>query len=238
MANANTELHKLDGSLVWSGFKQLTPMSFFVTAFGAAFGIAATQAGLSEPLIIGMSILVYAGAAQFATLDLWGEQIPLFTMMITVFAINARHLLMGATLYPWLCKLSPAKQYGVTSVVSDANWAMAMQAFGRGKPGLGIVLGGGLSLWVFWVSGTVIGTYFGSAISDPKRLGLDMILGCFLVAMMAGGQKNLRVLMIWIVAGLSAMLAYWYLPENIHVIIGALAGGIAGVLLGEQGDES
>ncbi|WP_234578498.1 AzlC family ABC transporter permease [Raoultella terrigena] len=60
-----------------------------------------------------MGLLVFAGYAQFAALGLWGEPVPLVTLAATVFAINARHLLMGATLYPWLRYLSPAKRYGI-----------------------------------------------------------------------------------------------------------------------------
>ena len=237
MANADIELHQLNRPLVWSGFKQLAPISIFVTAFGAAFGLAATQAGLSDTTIVVMSTLVFAGAAQFAALDLWGTQIPFFTMMITVFAINARHLLMGATLYPWLRHLSLAKRYGVMLVASDANWAMSMQAFSRGQPGLGLLLGGGLALWFFWVFGTWLGIYFGNAVSDPKSLGLDMVMGCFLLAMVVGGEKNLRMLVIWAIAAISSLLAYWYLPENSHVIVGALAGGVAGTVWGTQDNE-
>ncbi|WP_106477695.1 AzlC family ABC transporter permease [Phytohalomonas tamaricis] len=237
MANADTELYQLNRPLVWSGFKQLAPISIFVTAFGAAFGLAATQAGLSDSTIVVMSTLVFAGAAQFAALDLWGTQIPFFTVMITVFAINARHLLMGATLYPWLRHLSPAKRYGVMLVASDANWAMSMQAFSRGQPGLGLLLGGGLALWFFWVFGTWLGIYFGNAVSDPKSLGLDMVMGCFLLAMVVGGEKNLRMLVIWAIAAISSLLAYWYLPENSHVIVGALAGGVAGTVWGTQDNE-
>ena len=234
MASANTDLHRLDGLLVWTGFQQLAPISVFVTAFGAAFGLAATQAGLSDSIIVVMSTLVFAGAAQFAALDLWGSHISLVAMIITVFAINARHLLMGATLYPWLSQLSPAKRYGVMLVASDANWAMSMQAFDRGKPGLGLLFGGGIALWLCWVIGTWIGVYFGNAISDPERLGLDMIMGCFLLAMVVGGEKSVRMMAIWAVAGISSLLAYWYLPENSHVIVGALAGGIAGTVGGRE----
>jgi 4-azaleucine resistance transporter AzlC len=233
MASANAELHQLDKSLIWSGFKQLAPISLFVTVFGAAFGLAAVQAGLDSTITVAMSTLVFAGAAQFAALDLWGPHIPLFTMMITVFAINARHLLMGATLYPWLSRLPATRRYGVMLLASDANWAMSMQAFSRGKPGLGLLFGGGLALWIFWVFGTWIGTYFGNAIRDPKGLGLDMVMGCFLLAMVVGGDKSMRMLFIWVVAGLSSLLAYWYLPENSHVVVGALAGGIAGTVIGD-----
>ena len=237
MAIIDTELHQLNSRLVWTGFEQLVPISVFVIAFGAAFGLAATQAGLSESSIVVMSTLVFAGASQFAALELWGPQVPFFTMMITVFAINGRHLLMGATLYPWLRQLSPAKRYGVMLVASDANWAMSMQAFSRGQPGLGLLLGGGLALWSFWVFGTWLGIYFGSAVQDPMSLGLDMVMGCFLLAMVVGGEKNLRMLVIWIVAACSSLMAYRYLPENSHVIVGALAGGIVGIVWLEQGHE-
>lgn len=65
-------------------------------------------------------------------------------------------------------------------------------------------------------------------------LGLDMVMGCFLLAMVIGGQKNLRILVIWCVAAASSLLAYWYLPENSHVVVGALAGGILGAFWVEK----
>jgi predicted branched-subunit amino acid permease len=237
MAGAEHELHQLNRQLIWDGFRQLAPISIFVVAFGAAFGLAATQAGLSDPMTLMMSALVFAGASQFAALDLWGAQVPLFTLLITVFAINARHLLMGATLYPWLSRLPAAQRYGVMLIASDANWAMSMQAFTRGKPGLGLLFGGGLALWSFWVFGTWLGIAFGNLISDPESLGLDMVMGCFLLAMVVGGEKNLRMFGIWTVAAAFSLLAYWYLPENSHVVVGALAGGVAGLVWRESHHE-
>ena len=234
MNDSNANLHEFTRQDVWRGFMQLVPISIFVIAFGAAFGLAATQTGLGEPLSMIMSTLVFAGASQFAALDLWGTRIPVVPLAITVFAINARHLLMGASLYPWLRHLSPARRYGVMIVASDANWAMALQAFNRGQPGFGLLLGGGLALWSFWVLGSWLGLHFGGAISDPKAFGLDMVMGCFLLAMAVGGNKNLRILIIWTVAAGAALLAYWYLPENSHVVVGALAGGVLGAVWTEK----
>ena len=229
MPLSDQQLCQLDRHLTGLGFRHLLPISLFVAAFGAAFGLAATQVGISNSNIMLMSALVFAGASQFAVLDLWGTQVPLLALIITVFAINARHLLMGATLYPWLKQLPPKKRYGTMFVVSDANWAMSLQAFNQGKPGFGLLLGGGIALWTFWVTGTWLGVYFGNVIQDPKMLGLDMVMGCFLLTMVIGGEKNLRALVIWGTAGLSSMLAFYYLPENSHVVVGAIAGGLAGV---------
>lgn len=236
MSALDNTLHDLDRDKVWAGFTQLLPLSLFVAVFGAAFGLAATQAGLEDAVILGMSALVFAGAAQFATLELWGPQVSLVTLAVTVFAINARHLLMGATLYPWLQHLPPAKRYGAMMVASDANWALAMQAFGKRQPGMGLLLGGGIALWLSWVIGTWLGLALGGAIHQPRTLGLDMVMGCFLLAMVVGAEKNLRLLAIWAVAATASLLAYEYLPQNSHVVVGALVGGIIGMCWTEKPD--
>ena len=150
--------------------------------FGLAFGLAATQVGLSNGAILTMSASVFAGASQFATLELWGEQVSLIPVAVTVFAINARHLLMGASLHPHLAHLSTLKRYGAVLLGSDANWAMSLQAIDKGKQGLGLLIGGGLALWSFWLLGTLLGLYFGNAIHDPFSLGLDMVMACFFIS--------------------------------------------------------
>ncbi|MDN3650350.1 AzlC family ABC transporter permease [Reinekea marina] len=214
--------------LIYQGFVQLLPISIFVIAFGLAFGLAATQHGLTNSAILAMSAFVFAGASQFATLDLWGAEIAIIPVMITVFAINARHLLMGASLHQHIAHLSVTKRYGAMMLVTDANWAMSLQAINNGKQGLGILIGGGIALWLCWLLGTWLGLYFGSAIKDPVSLGLDMVMACFLLSMVAGGKVDVKIIVIWSAAALSSLLAYWYLPPNSHVIVGALVGGFIG----------
>lgn len=230
---------KLEFSAVQHGFVSLIPLSLFVLVFGAAFGLAASQQGLSETASILMSILVFAGASQFGALELWDGQIPVVTLAVTVFAINARHLLIGATLYPHIRTLNPITRYGVMLVASDANWAMSMKAFNQNEPikALGLLFGGGVSIWIFWVIGTWFGFYFGNAIRDPYVFGVDMVMGCFLLTMVFEGKTCTRTYIIWVIAATASIAAYLYLPKNSHVIIGALAGGVAGVMLGEKTDE-
>ncbi|WP_420846635.1 AzlC family ABC transporter permease [Nitrincola alkalilacustris] len=227
---------RLDLKGTWLGFKRLLPLSLFVIAFGLAFGMAATQNGLSTFEAMLMSALVFAGASQFGALDLWGPQVPVVALMITTFAINARHLLMGASLYPWLRELPTGRRYAILTVISDANWAMAAQDYQRGERNLGILLGGGLALWSTWMIGTLIGMLFSTGITDPYSLGLDMVLGCFLLSMALGGNKNPRTLVIWCVAALTSLAAFIWLPPNSHVIVGALCGGLVGAFWLDRND--
>jgi predicted branched-subunit amino acid permease len=212
------------------GFRRMAPLSLFVIIFGLAFGVAALQQGLSGIETLLMSGLVFAGAAQFATLELWGDTIPLLPLVAITLAVNARHLLMGAVFYPHLHDLPTGRRYASLILLSDANWAMAMVGGSRAVR-LGILVGGGVALWSAWMIGTALGVIFGSGISEPERFGLDTIMGCFLLAMLVGGKHDLSVLLPWGAAALAALAAMIWLPPNAHVIVGALAGGAAGLLL-------
>ncbi|MDN3609969.1 AzlC family ABC transporter permease [Vibrio ostreicida] len=235
----NNHKRQIEFDSVQRGFVSLLPISFFVVIFGAAFGLAAAQSGLSQVSAMLMSFMVFAGASQFGVLELWGNQVPILALIVTVFAINARHLLIGATLYPHIRSLRPVSRYSIMLVASDANWAMSMRAFSNNEPskGIGILLGGGLALWFFWIVGTWIGLYFGNAIQDPSSLGIDMVMGCFLLTMVLEGKTNNRAYAIWTLAAISSIGAFFYLPENSHVIVGALTGGIAGVLIEGENNE-
>lgn len=231
---------KLEYTAVKAGFASILPLALFIIAFGVAFGLAAFSQGLSQYTTVLMSVLVFAGAAQFGVLDLWGAQVPIFPLVVTVFAINARHLLIGATLYPHLKHLSPVRRYSVMLVASDANWALSMREFKvqeASKKGVGLLFGGGLALWLFWGIGTWVGFYFAQAIRNPADVGLDLVMACFLLTMVLEGNKESNVMIIWGAAAISSLLAFRFLPENSHVIVGTLVGGAMGVLLGEKNDE-
>jgi 4-azaleucine resistance transporter AzlC len=221
----------LDLPGILRGIRRMAPLSLFVIVFGLAFGVAALQQGLSGLETLLMSGLVFAGAAQFATLELWGPQIPLVPLIAITFAINARHLLMGAALYPSLRDMPTPSRYLSLVLLSDANWAMAMAERRHISQRIGVLVGGGIALWLAWMLGTSLGVIFGSGITEPERFGLDAIMGCFLLAMLIGGRPNLWVLVPWSAAALAALAAMAWLPPHSHVIVGALAGGIAGMLV-------
>lgn len=221
--------YQLQPARVRLEFVRLLPISLFVVAFGAAFGLAATQKGLEPLQALLMSATVFAGASQFAAVDMWGAEVSVLPMIAVVFAINSRHLLMGASLYPMLKDLPPRQRYGVLLLLTDANWAVSAQEYQSGRRNLEVILGGGLALWLAWILGTLMGVYFGGLLQDPQSLGLDMVLGCFLLAMALGGSKSPRVLTAWSVAAAASLAAYWYLPPHTHVVVGALAGGVVGL---------
>ena len=228
--NDSAQAPEFTAAAVRQGFWRLLPLSLFVGVFGLAFGLAAVQTGLTAKEILVMSATVFAGTAQFAALEMWGVEVPLLPLLATTLAINARMLLMGATLYPWLRLLPPGPRYRSLILLSDANWAMCLNDLQQGRNTVGALVGGGIALWLTWWLGTLIGVLFGGQIRDPAALGVDMVMGCFMLSMVLAGRRTRLTVLAWLVGGLAAWAAWRWLPEHSHVIVGGLAGGLVGAL--------
>jgi len=205
-----------------------------VFVFGIAFGIAARGAGLEGWLAALMSMAVFAGAAQFAVLDLWASPVPWLPLLLATFAINARHILLGASLRTLCRGLSPWKVYGAMTLLSDLNWAALIAAERRGERDLGYLVGGGLLMWLTWVVATIIGAVAGGlTLDDVKTYALDLVLVAFFATTLVGLRRGRVDDLPWLVAGAAAMGAVWFLPPNWHVMVGGLAGGLAGLIRDE-----
>ena len=229
------------GRVSWTetmeGFRRMLPVTLYVVPMGLAFGAAALQQDLPGPLAILMSAVVFAGSSQFAALDLWSASPALVPLLLTTFAVNARHVLLGASLAPWLNKLPLSRRYGTVTLLSDPNWALVTQiqdeAGGSTDPSrlANLLLGAGLALWSTWLLGTALGVTLGSDLGDLSRFGLDLLVVTFFVAVLAGLWRSVREdLLPWLAAAAVALAGSWLLPGGWHVLAGALAGGLVGVL--------
>ncbi len=215
---------------IYRGAREIAPLAAFVIPFGIAFGVAAIETGLTGVQTIIMSGTVFAAASQFAVLEIWGTSIPLVPLILIALAVNARHILMSASLYPWLRELPWSKRLGSMLVLSDANFASCLSAYNAGERDVGVLIGGGLVLWLAWIIGTAGGIVFGDQIGDPRAFALDVVMLAYFAALLAGSWSGKATLLPWLVAGGVSVAAYWWGPANWHVIAGALAGGIVGGL--------
>ncbi len=220
--------------LTWNGTSEgvrlMLPVGVFVIPFGAAFGVAALQQGLDPILSIFMSMIVFAGASQFVALDFWASPMAIIPLLLAVFAVNARHILLGASLYPWMKGLPTGQRYLAVVLLSDANWVTATQASQKGGRDVGVLVGGGLVLWSAWIVGTALGVYLSAFLVSPERYGLDVVMVTFFAVSLPGIWQGKVTALPWVVAAVAAMLAVWYLPPNWHILVGGLAGGLAGAI--------
>lgn len=212
------------------GAQRLLPVSAFVLPFGMAFGAAGVEAGLSPDQAIVMSMIMFAGASQFAALDLWASPLPYLSMMLVVLAVNARHFILGAALSPYVNPLPGRHWFASLMTLSDVNFAQSYEAMKSGERDAAHVLGGGLVLWVVWAFSTALGVFAGSALGDLERFGVDVVMASFFAALTIGMVPNLRRAIPVVVGCAVAVLTLDVLPAGWNIIAAAFAGGIAGVL--------
>ena len=158
-------------------------LGYFPIAF--SFGVAATRAGLSPIEAFGLSLIIYAGAAQFLALALIASGAPVLVAAFTLVAMNVRHVLYGPAL---IKRVGPGARtrhawawaFGLTDEVFGA----ALGALARGKVGFSepFMFGLGIGAYGAWLSGTALGAFAGGAALEGWPV-LDAALGFMLPAL-------------------------------------------------------
>lgn len=172
------------------GYTSAQPMAVGVFAYAVTFGLLASDAGLSVLEAMFMSALVYSGTAQVATVGTLATGAAIVAGVVTVVMLNARYMLYGAALRPWLGQASARHAYSSLYFLGDGNWILSMKAHADGEADAGYVLGSGVGMFLPWVGGTLIGSVAGSWMANPKLLALDFLLTAFCTAMAVGLFKT------------------------------------------------
>lgn len=209
------------------GLRATVPVSLGVATYGAVFGALANQTGVSFSENALMNVIVFAGASETAALDLWSYPLPVLSIVFTVFLINLRLILLGASVRPWLAGMKPWHVYPMLHLMNDEGWSVAMNMRRRGERDAGVFLGCNLAVAIAWVASTVAGHVIGSQIGDPAAYGLDFAFTLVFAAMLFGSYKERFDLFPWAVAGFAAWIGYLVLPGTWYVVCGGLAGCLA-----------
>lgn len=191
---------------------------------GVPFGILAHEAGLDPVQASGMSVLIFAGASQFAALELFRAGAHPLLVVATVALVNLRHLLMAASLRPHLGERPLAQRLGLAYVLTDEAFAMGAGWYRRGGRGVAYYVSFGVALWALWNLGTVAGALVGTAVPDPRVVGLDFAITAAFIAIVVLAVRRPRDVLIALCAAVAAgVLRGLGLGVIAVVVAGALA---------------
>lgn len=207
------------------GVAHTLPLMAGAIPFGLLLGSLAAKAGLSPLEVALMSGVIFAGGSQFLAVELWAHGAAAVSIVASVFLVNLRHLLMGATLAPRLRGLPPLRAAVTMFLMTDEVWALAMQ---RGAAlTLPYWFGVGLTLYTIWMASTVGGTFAGALIDDPVAWGLDFTFTALFLCLLVGFWKNVRTTLApWLVSAAVAVGVHTLMPDGAwHILLGALSGG-------------
>lgn len=218
------------------GLKEAVPLAVSVLPWGVAFGVAA-QVVMSPPQTLVTSAYLYSGTAQFVALGMWQQPLAIASLLLAVFAVNARYLLQGMTLAPWLHTLPAWKRWGTLFFLADASWAASLQRFENGYDDVGYLLGSGIALYAAWVLSSWLGLLLPMEAIDPQAVGLDFAISAALVALAGGRWAGRTSMLPWCVAAIAAVVSWRLLGGNWYMFIGGLAGAVAGAYRDERRNE-
>ena len=188
-----------------------------VFVYGTVFGGLAAQTGLTAAQVLGMSVLVFAGASQFVAVPMLAAGAPAVAIVVTTYVVNMRHYLMAATLAPAFRGYPRRWLALIAHVINDESFAVAV-ARSR-PPDAKVYLGSAAAISGAFIAGVAVGVALGGLVERPERYGLDFAFPAVFLALVA---LQLRRAADWVVALGAAVVAVGValaLPGTWHIMI-------------------
>ncbi len=227
-------------------FRYSFPVFLGYIAIGAAFGLMMAEAGYSWYLTLIMSVVMYAGAGQYAAVGFFAAGLGLFEAMLLQFVINARHIAYGITMlrrfnavgelggFRW--KL--AKWYLVFSL-TDETFALLSslpQEQPPDKSAARLMLTVSALDHSYWITGSLIG-FFAGAFIPFDFAGVDFALCALFIVLFVEQIYRVRRVGIFVVSAIITALAVCFLPER-GALLGAFAVSLAAARFLENFDNT
>ena len=200
------------------GIMDCVPTLLGYISIGFACGIVANSAHLSILEIGLMSILVYAGSAQFIMCAMIITMSPPSAIILTTFLVNLRHFLMSATLAPHFTKYSLMNNIGIGSLLTDESFGVDISAY------------------LTWIGSCMLGGWLGGWISNPETFGLDFALTAMFAALLIlqlhamprSKLKHYVLLIIYTIIGMLVLSCF--VSTYIAVLVTTMIVATIGVL--------
>lgn len=220
---------------IWVALRECTPVILGIIPFGIACGIMGLTANLSGLETISMSIIVFAGAAQFIGITMLGAGITGWGIIIlTTLLVNLRHLIMGSSLAPHMMKLPFPLQALLAFLLTDETYAMTVSRIHKDSYSALYQLTASITFYLVWILSTVVGVVLGGYIPDPLTWGLDFAMPATFLVLLIPHLIDRTSLIVFGAAAVVSVLAAMYLPGKWYIIIACLVASLIGGLL--EGD--
>ena len=201
-----------------AGARAGSPFAAASFVLALSFGVVAVDAGLPAVAAVVMSVVVFAGSAQFASVGIVAAGGGLPAAVGAAALMNSRFLPMGFALGPSL-RGSRLRRAVEGQAVVDSSWAMA--ANGDGTFDREFLFGHTGVQYVAWVAGTVVGVVLPSV--DSRALGLDAVFPAFFLALLVAEVRDRQRFGVAVAAGLVALALVPVVPPGVPVLLGGAA---------------
>ena len=209
-----------------TGAAEVAPVVVAYIPIGLLWGTLAAAKGLSPLEALMMSVIVFAGSAQFVAVDMWRDPIPVLLLTFTVLIVNVRHVLMSASLSRHIDAIPRALHPIVAYFLTDESWALAERRALQEPLTLAFYLGVSLPLAATWWIATGTGAMLGRALGDPSAIGLDFAFSAMFIAILMGFWKGPGTAGVLAASGAVAAGTHLAFDGPWYIVAGGLAGAL------------
>ena len=217
-------------SAYWAGVRDGLPYIVMVVPFALLFGVVGIEAGLSMAQTISFSVLVIAGASQFAALQLMLENAAIGFVLLAALAVNLRMAMYSAALAPHL-GAAPFWQRALIGYLNFDQSYMSSIAKYEENPQMAMpekvayFLGVALVISPLWCLFTYVGARLGATV--PSDIEVAFILPIAFLSMVAPMLKSLAHVAAAVVSIIVA-LSLAGLPAGSGLLIAAVCAMVTG----------
>jgi 4-azaleucine resistance transporter AzlC len=205
-----------------AGLRAGIPYAVASGLVGVSFGVLARPVMGGAAAIV-MSVIVFAGSAQFASLAVLSAGGGALPAIVAGVLLNLRFVPMGIAIAPSL-RHGPLGRALRGQALIDASWALANR--GDGRFDTTFLVGSTLIQYPAWVLGTVIGVVAGAGIGNPDALGLDAIFPAFFLGLLVNEVRRPGAPTVAAVGAAIALVLTPLAPAGVPIIAAALAAVI------------
>lgn len=186
---------------------------------GSAFGILIQTHEFSVWVALFMSLFIYSGAMQFATIPLLLNPISLIQTFVFTLSLSARHLFYGLSMIVPFKDVGKKKPYMIFSLTDESYGLLLNHA--EDKDLMFMIESLNQS---YWVIGTLIGYLFGHLIPFSVE-GIDFAMSALFIVIFLDKylEKKLEPLMIGLFISIISLLIFksnFIIPSMIGISIG------------------
>jgi predicted branched-subunit amino acid permease len=219
-----------------AGARDMTPPLVGLLPFGLVCGVGAQSAGASPWEALGMSALMFSGAAQILAAQLIAAGAPVAVTIVTCMVVGLRFLMYSAAMAPHLKPLPSRWRHALAFLLTDQAFAAGIRRFretGDTRDGSSYFLGAGLLLWSTWQVSCFAGYWVGNVI--PAAWSLDFIVPLCFLALLVPALEDRSTRVAALAAGI-AVVALDALPMRLSLVCAGLVGIAAGMLAQSRRD--
>lgn len=193
------------------------PICFGYIPIGLALGVLANQAEIPVWAVAMMSIMVFAGSAQFICVAMLTAGASVWSIILTSFVVNLRHFLMSSAIAVHLTGLRRIFLSFFAYGITDESFAVNMTHFRKGNWDHKRAIIVNQLANITWIIATVSGALIGQFI--PRgAFGTDYALTAMFLALLLFQLHDV----VYVLTGLTALglATAWYLliPGNSYIV--------------------